>query len=647
MSAIRRAVILPVVLLILVLLAMLAAMFSFRIHADYAGAQAQANRLQTRLAAEAGVERVKLMLRTSRFDLGRWYQNPDELHRVIVWAEGGDPTVWGKNNELDKGTQAYRFSIVADDPSDDEHFIRLGITDESSKLNLNEATPEQLLKLVTTAVDENEEIDPQAIVDAIVDWRDGDSQPFGQAADTEGEYYRSLDKPYKIKNGRFETVEELLLVKGVTGSILYGEDFDRNGLLTANEDDGDQSFPLDNQDGQLNRGLYPYVTAISFENNVSNDQRQRVSLSSSEDTIRKQLEADFPNDPDVIEFIATTARTQAGRQGSSGRGSGPKPPAHLPGGRRRPKFIQPADPGGGKQGPESDLVPVQPDESELEPSAPSPNRGSLSGQKPGPRQQRGQGGSASPTKQPKPQGGPTQPEPTPSVPEFGGFIPRDTPAREAGNEPAEGEEAGEATPQVPGEAAGPKDEKAGQPGESGDAAKPPEPIRSPASLLRLQTGKNGEPLNNPLQLEHLAILMDRVTVEPADRQKIPGLININTAPPAVLQCLDGLSGAQIEAIVAKRPSLDPATKATTAWLTTEEIVDLETYEKIAPKITARGQQFTIESLGYADHHGMVTRLQVVVDMVGPMAQTIYYRDVTYLGGHFPIREEDKERIGVR
>jgi hypothetical protein len=50
----------------------------------------------------------------------------------------------------------------------------------------------------------------------------------------------------------------------------------------------------------------------------------------------------------------------------------------------------------------------------------------------------------------------------------------------------------------------------------------------------------------------------------------------------------------------------------------------------------------IESLGYADHIGMVTRLEVVVDMVGPIPQTIYYRDISEVGANFPIREEDVE-----
>ena len=44
-------------------------------------------------------------------------------------------------------TQEQSKSLNADDLSDDEEFIRIGLTDESSKLNLNTATEWQLLVL--------------------------------------------------------------------------------------------------------------------------------------------------------------------------------------------------------------------------------------------------------------------------------------------------------------------------------------------------------------------------------------------------------------------------------------------------------------------------------------------------------------------
>lgn len=297
-----RAVILPVVLFVLLLLGLLGAMFSFRIHADVSATRVMGDRLQTRLAAEAGVEAVKLMLRTARFDPAQWYNNPEAFHRILVWAYGADRSAAGTNEEF-KDTKAYRFSIVADDPTDDEKYIRFGITDEASKLNLNTATHGQLLALVERVVaglSDGDTLDPRGIVDAIVDWRDQDSTPTGEAGDTEDAYYRLLDKPYRVKNGPFSTVEELLLVKGVTGQVLFGEDFDRNGLLTPNEDDGDKTFPPDNEDGILNRGLYPYLTVLSYDYNTSNDNRPRVFMFGDEAALNTELEQVFSDEPETI-----------------------------------------------------------------------------------------------------------------------------------------------------------------------------------------------------------------------------------------------------------------------------------------------------------------------------------------------------------
>ena len=340
---VRRAVILPVVLFVLLLVGLLGAMFAFRVNADLASTQAVAQRLQTRLAAEAGVEMAKILLQTERFNMDSWYHNPDELHRIVMWAYDGDTSVWGTNSEdFDEGAMVYRFSLVADDPTDDEDYVRFGLTDESSKLHLNVATEAQLLTLVSAVVEDDEEMDPQEIVDAILDWRDPDSVSRGEEEETEGEYYRNLDKPYRIKNGPFDTGEELLLVKGVTNEILYGEDFDRNGLLPPNEEDGDESFPLDNQDDELNQGLYPYLTVVSYEENVSNDRRPRIYLAGEEASVREQLSLGFEEEPEIVEFIIAATRGQGdgggtGVPGSTGSGG---PPA-----AGQPSGAQPVPPG--------------------------------------------------------------------------------------------------------------------------------------------------------------------------------------------------------------------------------------------------------------------------------------------------------------
>ncbi len=641
----RRAVILPTVLFILLLLALLSSIFVFKVNADRSATQAQSYQLQSRLAAEAGIERVKMLLRESRFEPSVWYDNPDLLHRIIVWTPGGERRLWGTNEELPEGTVAYRFSIVADDPTDDEHFVRFGITDEAARLNLNTATEPQLLSLVQAAVADFEDVNAQEIVDAILDWRDADSKPNGTASDTEGAYYRSLDKPYLIKNGPYDTVEELLLVKGVTREILYGEDMDRNGLLTPNEDDEDLSYPPDNQDNKLNRGLFPYLTVQSFETNISNDQRPRVYLLASEKILRDQLDPDFADHPEVVDQIVQAVQLQRGanvqRKQSESRRQAEEQ-------RRRDRAIR-RRPGGTRNTAEQS----------------SPQREGANGEQPGKEGQAENPGSkeemrrqrrpSNTTKPPRPREGesPNPPPNAENVPRRGdGSGSEASPTAENKDpqvaEPGEGQ---------PAEGQPPLENPDGQEqvpvGEGQDGAKKPkgsndgqprlEPIRSAASLFRPGKDENGHAVPSPLSLDLLPVLMDRTSAVPPSQQKIVGLININTAPPQVLRCIEELSEAQVEAIVAKRAGLEKGVAATTAWLVTEGILDLETFDKVAPQVTARGQQFSIEALGYADHMGMVTRLDVVVDLVGPVAQTIYCRDTSYLGGSFPIRESDKEK----
>jgi general secretion pathway protein K len=57
-------------------------------------------------------------------------------------------------------------------------------------------------------------------VDAILDWRDPDDLLHAHGA--EAAYYRELTPPYHPQNGRFRSLEELLLVRGMTREILEG-----------------------------------------------------------------------------------------------------------------------------------------------------------------------------------------------------------------------------------------------------------------------------------------------------------------------------------------------------------------------------------------------------------------------------------------
>ncbi len=65
-----------------------------------------------------------------------------------------------------------------------------------------------------------EDGDAREIIDALIDWTDsGDGE---EEYGAEEGYYRSLIPPYSCKNGPIESLEELLLVKGITQELLYG-----------------------------------------------------------------------------------------------------------------------------------------------------------------------------------------------------------------------------------------------------------------------------------------------------------------------------------------------------------------------------------------------------------------------------------------
>ena len=134
--------------------------------------------------------------------------------------------------------------------------LNIKVTDEASKLNINVATKEQLMGLPYML---------EEIADAILDWRDADDLPSGVGV--EGGYYEGLEFGYRARNGPFQTIRELLLVKDVTGDLFYGEDTNRNGQLDYNERDGDASPPNDDGDDELDLGWIDYLTCYTPEEN--------------------------------------------------------------------------------------------------------------------------------------------------------------------------------------------------------------------------------------------------------------------------------------------------------------------------------------------------------------------------------------------
>lgn len=97
--------------------------------------------------------------------------------------------------------------------------IRVTLSPEPGKRNVNKLT-DQDWERVLLAGGLPEDYWPE-LIDSFNDWTDADSLPRTDGAETE-DYYSTLDKPYRARNGPVDTVRELLLVKGFNNAVLSG-----------------------------------------------------------------------------------------------------------------------------------------------------------------------------------------------------------------------------------------------------------------------------------------------------------------------------------------------------------------------------------------------------------------------------------------
>jgi general secretion pathway protein K len=91
------------------------------------------------------------------------------------------------------------------------------IDNAAGLIDLNTAN-ENLLRVMVNTLDIGDD-EKAVIVDSILDWRDSDD--FHRLNGAENRYYQSLPNPYACKNAPFDSVEELLLVRGMRPELFY------------------------------------------------------------------------------------------------------------------------------------------------------------------------------------------------------------------------------------------------------------------------------------------------------------------------------------------------------------------------------------------------------------------------------------------
>lgn len=93
-----------------------------------------------------------------------------------------------------------------------------GLSDEQSKININTSDVATLTRVLQIGGELGKET-AEEIAYCIIDWRDTDSALEHPNYGAESDYYEHLSAPYSAKNAPFESLDELLLVKGINREI--------------------------------------------------------------------------------------------------------------------------------------------------------------------------------------------------------------------------------------------------------------------------------------------------------------------------------------------------------------------------------------------------------------------------------------------
>ncbi len=143
---------------------------------------------------------------------------------------------------------------------------------------------------------------------------------------------------------------------------------------------------------------------------------------------------------------------------------------------------------------------------------------------------------------------------------------------------------------------------------------------------------------------YLPILMENCTA--GGQEVIPGRLNINQAPRVLL---DGISLAMpealppeaVEQILANRafePAIDRPEQSYETWLLTTGVVTLEEMKLLMPLVTAGGDIFRAQVVGYYEADGPYTRLEAIIDNTGTTPRITAIRDLSPLGAGFSVEQ---------
>jgi len=268
----RSGSLLLIVLVSIVVLSLAAYTFTALMQTEDEASRLMTLQMQTKYLVDSGMDYTRLYLSQSEATIrdkgGKW-DNTDVFQAIPVAVSSTNP-----------GRIGY-FSIITSGMNQDglPDGNRFGLIDESSKINLN----------TLLYADELSEVNPslpggrdflmslpemtEEIADSVLDWLDSDDEV--RDSGTESSYYTSQEPPYECKNGPLDSLDELLLVRGVSPRMLFGLDLNRNGLIDNDEEAASDASGVGED---MHLGWSNYLTLYSKESNLTGEGLQRINI---------------------------------------------------------------------------------------------------------------------------------------------------------------------------------------------------------------------------------------------------------------------------------------------------------------------------------------------------------------------------------
>ncbi|MDR1384778.1 MAG: general secretion pathway protein GspK [Planctomycetaceae bacterium] len=321
----RRGIALFVVVVIVALLALAGYAFVALTSSELNTARQHGRDIQIQYAVQSGISLVEVTAMQSELErrrLGGTYDNP----RLFCAASLSD-------NPLDGQSQTH-LTIVAPHIENGRFAgIRYGLVNESAKLHLakvlewENAAPGNGVKALQRLPGMTVQI-----AEAILDWIDADNRQ--RTSGAEAAYYTRQRLPYRPRNAVPATLEEFLLVRGVTRQLMFGNDENFNFV-----NDSYETFSTPQNSGESSAVAWSHLlTVVGAERDANPEGRVRIDLNESNlEFLHSQLKsrvnaevADFviwyrqygamtPQEDDASSTSSTTVTPPSNRRSRSAR----------------------------------------------------------------------------------------------------------------------------------------------------------------------------------------------------------------------------------------------------------------------------------------------------------------------------------------